>query len=215
MRSNRTYVIRAALLLTTVLCSLACNKTKDSSSERTPPPPPATDSAPPPAKPDSAKAPPVAPPPYDLQLIDTMSQHHRGAIQMGQMAATRAHHAELKEFGGKLATDLDRQVTLLKGWRDQWYNGKPNAENRRLAGMTKSMANVNTAGIDSLSGEDFDRTFLDMMISHHQGATAMAKEAIDKVEHAELKALSEQISVVQQRELDMMTQWKSLWGGSQ
>lgn len=212
MKSDRRYVTPAALLLATLLC-VACNKSKDSSAETEVKPPPATNSAPPStAEHDSVK---TAPAPYDLQLIDTMSQRHRGAIQMGEMAATKANHAELKQFGEKLVTDQERQVTLLKEWRDQWYAGKPDAENRRLDGETKSMAGINTAHMDSLSGDDFDRMFLDMMIPHNQGAIVMAKEAVDRVEHAELGALSQQIIVVSQREIDMMTQWKSTWGWNQ
>lgn len=207
MTSERPYVISAAFLLATFLCSVACGKPKDSASGTGAQSAPATDRVPP----STADHESGETAPYDLQFIDTMSQHYRGAIQMGEMAATTAHHAELKEFGGKLVTDQERQVALLKEWRDQWYAGKPDAENRRLAGRIQPMVGINAAHMDTLSGDDFDRTFLDMMILHHQGAIAMAKEAFDKVEHAELKALSQQIIDVQQREIDRMTQWKSMW----
>jgi uncharacterized protein (DUF305 family) len=201
MKSPLTYVV-PTLLLTAL--TVACNKPKDNSSGK--------DAQPGVPPPTAEREPSKETAPYDLQFIDTMSQHHRGAIRMGEMAAIRAHHTELKEYGGKLVADQGRQVTLLEQWRDQWYAGKPNAVNRRLAGTSTPMVDINTAHFDSLSGDAFDRMFIDMMIPHHQEAVAMAKHALDKVEHAELKALSEQIIAVQQRETDMMTQWKTTWG---
>ena len=53
--------------------------------------------------------------------------------------------------------------------------------------------------------------FIDMMIPHHQGAVAMANDALSKAEHAEVKALARKILDAQQKEIGMMTTWKAAW----
>lgn len=48
-------------------------------------------------------APNAAKEPYDLQFLDTMSAHHKGAIVMANMVLTEANHAELKTSRKKLS----------------------------------------------------------------------------------------------------------------
>lgn len=149
--------------------------------------------------------------PYELQFIDTMTRHHLDAIEVGQEAGRRARHPELKECAAKLATGHERQVTLLTGWRDKWYADAANALNFGLAGMTR----MNKASLDSVSDEEFDLAFIDLMIPHHQGGIVMAKEAFARVEHGELKALSQQLIDVQQQEIDRLSRFRAAWGGGQ
>jgi len=149
--------------------------------------------------------------PYELQFIDTMTRHHRDGIEVGQLAAARAQHHELRECGAKLAARQERQVQLMAEWRDQWYAGKPNAENRHLPGISF----LNRADLDSLSGNDFDLKFIDMMIPHYRGGIVMAKEAFSKVEQGELKALSQQIMDVQEKDIKMLSECRAKWGGRQ
>ncbi|TPW14757.1 MAG: hypothetical protein FD129_1024 [bacterium] len=134
MTSNRMNSIRfRILMLTTFLLAAACGNPKDKSAR------PADSSA-------MAQA-PQAPQggdttdsgggarsdsPYELQFIDTMTRHHRDAIQVGQLAAARAQHPELRECGTRMATGNERQVTLMREWRDKWYPGSADAENPRM-----------------------------------------------------------------------------------
>ena len=77
--------------------------------------------------------------------------------------------------------------------------------------MSRGMANMRMSDLDSLSGEAFDAKFLELMSRHHEGALAMSGAALEKSEHAELKALAQQIADVQRKEIDMMAQWRSAW----
>ncbi|TPW14756.1 MAG: hypothetical protein FD129_1023 [bacterium] len=43
----------------------------------------------------------------------------------------------------------------------------------------------------------------------------MAKEAFGRVEHGELKALCQQIIDLQQKEIDMLRECRTRWGGAQ
>lgn len=152
--------------------------------------------------------------PYDLQFIDTMTHHHEGAIEMAEMALKKSENAELKKFAQKIIDDQKKEIAEMKGWRDKWYAGKPMAMNMEMPGMAdsmKMMAGDEMKKMEAASGKDFDIHFLDMMTPHHQGATTMAKEALQKAEHAEIKTLSNQIIKAQEAEIKQMADWKAKW----
>ena len=152
--------------------------------------------------------------PYDLQFIDTMTHHHQGAIDMAKMALTRSQNAELKKFAQKIVDDQNKEITQMKDWRDNWYSGKPAALNMEMSGMADSMKMMMGDGMkkmEAASGKDFDLMFLDMMKPHHAGAIAMAKDALGKAEHQEIKTLSDQIIKAQEGEIKQIDAWKASW----
>lgn len=152
--------------------------------------------------------------PYDLQFIDTMTHHHQGAIDMAKMALTKSQNAELKTFAQKIIDDQNKEIAQMKDWREKWYAGKPMAMNMEMPGMNEGMKMMMGDGMkkfEAASGKEFDLMFLDMMTPHHAGATVMAKEALTKAEHPEIKTLANQIIKAQDAEIKQMADWKAKW----
>lgn len=163
---------------------------------------------------DMKSSPNAASQPYDLQFIDTMTHHHQGAIEMAEMALKKTQNVELKTFAQKIIDDQKKEIAQMKDWRDKWYAGKPMAMNMEMPGMSdsmKMMAGDEMKKMEAATGKDFDLHFLDMMTPHHAGATTMAKEALQKAEHAEIKMLSNQIIKAQEAEIKQMADWKAKW----
>ncbi|MBA3440693.1 MAG: DUF305 domain-containing protein [Pyrinomonadaceae bacterium] len=158
------------------------------------------------SSPDAEKA------PYDLQFIDTMTAHHQGAIDMARMAETKAQHAELKTFASRIIEDQQREIGQMKTWRGSWYAGRPQAMNMEMPGMMDSMHGMDMVKMQAATGNDFDFMFLDMMTPHHAGATEMAREALRRAEHPEIKRLAQQIIDAQEKEIAQMNKWKAAWG---
>ncbi len=52
--------------------------------------------------------------------------------------------------------------------------------------------------------QDVDQAFAAAMIEHHQGAVQMAKLALGRAQHSEIKELAKSIIDAQQREIDVM-----------
>ena len=150
--------------------------------------------------------------PYDLQFLDTMIAHHQGAVDMARPAETKAKHAELKEMARNIIRDQEREIAQMKQWREQWYAGKPASVNMEMPGMMDSMRGMDMNRMNAASGNEFDLMFLDMMTPHHQGAVVMAREALTKAEHPEIKRLAQQIIDAQEREIAQMKGWKQAWG---
>ncbi len=163
---------------------------------------------------DMKSSPNAASQPYDLQFLDTMTHHHQGAIDMAKMALTKSQNAELKTFAQKIIDDQNKEIAQMKDWRENCYAGKPQAMNMEMPGMNDSMKMMTGDGMkrmEAATGKDFDMHFLDMMTPHHQGATTMAKEALTKAEHPEIKTLANQIIKAQEAEIKMMADWKAKW----
>lgn len=76
---------------------------------------------------------------------------------------------------------------------------------------TMSMSEM-TEQLKDKSGDDFDKAFIEMMISHHQGAVSMAELISDRAKHDELKKLGETIIEAQTKEIADMQQWQKSWG---
>lgn len=151
--------------------------------------------------------------PYDLQFLDTMSGHHQAAIEMARPAETKAQHAEVKELARNIIRDQEREISQMKGWREQWFKDKPQAMNMAMPGMMDSMKGMDMTRLNAATGNAFDLMFIDMMTPHHQGAVAMAREALTRAEHPEIKKLAQQIIDAQEKEIAQMNKWKAAWGG--
>lgn len=152
--------------------------------------------------------------PFDLQFIDTMTQHHEGAIRMSQMALEKSNNDELKKFAQKIIDDQQKEIAQMKEWREKWFAGKPPAKNMEMPGMSASMKMMAGDGMkktEAATGKEFDVQFLEMMTQHHAGAVEMAKEALAKAEHAEIKTLANNIIKAQEAEIKKMNDWKAQW----
>lgn len=73
-----------------------------------------------------------------------------------------------------------------------------------------SMSEMTTM-LENKSGDEFDQSFIEQMIIHHEGAIEMAKIAQQKAKHQELKSLADDVVSAQSREIDMMQTWQSEW----
>ncbi len=148
--------------------------------------------------------------PYDLQFLDTMTAHHTGAVEMAKMVDGRTQNSDLKKFAADIIRDQEKEIAQMTGWREKWFAGKPPAMNMEMPGMADSMK-MDMPKLTSSKNKEFDLAFIDMMTPHHAGAVTMAKEALTKAEHPEIKSLANQIIKAQDAEIKMMADWKTKW----
>lgn len=157
-------------------------------------------------------APNAAGQPYDLQFLDTMIAHHEAAAEMAKPATVKARSSDLKTLAFKVVADQEREIAQMKGWREQWFAAAPAALNMEMAGMNGSMEKMSMEKLMQTNGDVFDVEFINQMIPHHEGAIVMAREAITKAEHAEIKTLAEQIIKAQEAEIKAMQTVKTQYG---
>lgn len=76
---------------------------------------------------------------------------------------------------------------------------------------TMSMADMNKE-LENLTGDDYDKAFIEMMIAHHAGAVDMSELSAERAKHDEIKQLSQEIISAQKNEIAEMKQLQLDWG---
>jgi uncharacterized protein (DUF305 family) len=142
--------------------------------------------------------------PYDAMFIDSMIVHHEGAIAMANQALEEAERQEIKDLAQGIITAQEAEIVQLREWRTAWYPDLAETE-----GMGMEMGPMEMAAGDSPS----DQRFIEAMILHHQGAIAMAQDALQNAEHQEIKDLAQAIITAQEGEVVQMRQWLQEWYG--
>ena len=149
--------------------------------------------------------------PVELQFIDTMIVHHRGAVDMAKLSASRAEHTEIKTLSDAIIRDQQREIDLMNGLRKKWFGDSPAAINMDFPGMSAGMHSMDLKKLEALRGNDFDVEFIRQMIPHHQGAIEMSKHIGSNDSYAELKKLADDIIKAQETEVRQMNEWLSIW----
>lgn len=144
--------------------------------------------------------------PYDAQFIDSMIEHHEGAITMAQDALKQSQRAEIKQLAQNIIDSQQQEIEQMTTWRQQWYPGLA-----PTGGMGMDMGDM-TVGGDA--GQPYDQRFITAMIAHHNGAIAMAQDALTRAEHPEIKQLAQAIITAQESEVAQMQQWQKDWFGT-
>ena len=181
---------RVAILVTSILTLAACN----SATPIQPTQPPAPD--------HSGHTTAMTSAPYDATFIDSMIVHHQGAIIMAQQALKETQRPELKQMAEAIVKAQQTEIDQMKQWRKNWY---PDLKD---TGMTMDMGPMEVGKDTAIP---FEIRFIDAMIPHHESAISMAKEAQQKAEHAELKAMAETIIKTQSVEIEQMKAWRAAW----
>lgn len=159
----------------------------------------------------------------DVTFAQQMTVHHQGAITMADLAATRATSPKVKTLAAQIKAAQAPEIKQMAGWLAAWapdtdMNGKPNTTAESMGGMggmgseTAGAASampgmISDAQMSQLiaaTGPAFDRLFLQMMITHHQGALTMAKTQTAQGSNPEALALAKSITTSQTAQITQM-----------
>lgn len=118
--------------------------------------------------------------PDDVRFMHDMIPHHNQAVQMAALVAERTNRQELIDIAGRIDASQADEIEFMQQWLQQ--RGEPVPEPTAHSAMHTSheMAGMASpeqmAQLAQLQGTDFDRLFLELMITHHEGAVTMVEE---------------------------------------
>ncbi len=157
---------------------------------------------------------------YDLRFIDSMIPHHQGALVMSQEVLAKSKRPELIKLAQSIITEQKKEIAQMQQWRKKWYpkaSATPimwhatmnhemsmTAEHQQMMQMSMSLGKADAK---------FDLRFLEGMIPHHEGAVIMAQDLLKKSKRPEMQKLAKNIIASQQKEIDLMKQWRKQWYG--
>lgn len=142
----------------------------------------------------------------DVTFATDMITHHRQAVEMAQLAGTRAKSAAVKDLADRIESAQAPEIQTMVGWLSAWGHSVPEQMNGMdMSGSMPGMMSMqDMTMLQGLSGNDFDRKFLQMMIAHHRGAIEMARTERSAGENADAKAFAARIQEAQAAEVTQM-----------
>ncbi|MFD4527691.1 DUF305 domain-containing protein [Streptomyces sp. NPDC058470] len=146
----------------------------------------------------------------DVSFSTEMIQHHRQAIEMADLADSRASSQEVKDLATKIKGAQDPEIRTMSGWLTSWGEAVPEdmsgMEHDTSSAMPGMMSDDDMAKLEKASGAEFDTMFLEMMVQHHEGAIDMAKTEQANGTYAPAKQLADAVVTAQTAEIEQMKQ---------
>ena len=156
----------------------------------------------------------------DIEFASGMIPHHESAIMMAQMAQDQAGDQRVKDLAARIEAAQGPEIEKMSGWLADWSAAaSSSATDDGMGGMDHGgmddgdMGGMDTGALAGMSGTEFDRMFLTMMIEHHRGAVEMAETEIADGQNADAIALAESIRDSQTAEIAEMQQLLTELGG--
>ena len=57
---------------------------------------------------------------FDKVFIEGMIEHHQGAIDMANLAKTKAKHQEIKSMADDIISAQSKEIDLMQSWQTDW-----------------------------------------------------------------------------------------------
>lgn len=143
---------------------------------------------------------------FDRAFIDAMVPHHESAIAMARAAKDAGlSEPELVNVADDILATQQDEIDQMKQWRAAWFGSSTiDPSGTAALGLSESEMGMQHDAEDMMNSSNADTDFAQLMITHHQGAIAMAELARKQAEHGELKELADRIIAAQKREIDVM-----------
>ncbi|MGW0712178.1 DUF305 domain-containing protein [Streptomyces sp. NPDC002643] len=141
----------------------------------------------------------------DVAFAQMMIPHHEQALEMARLADGRASDSEVKDLAAKVEQAQDPEIETMTGWLRSW--DRPTSADS-MPGMDHGddgmMSDADMTELKAMKGTEFDKMFAQMMIEHHEGAIATAKDEQKDGENADAKKMADDIVAAQSAEVKQL-----------
>ena len=123
----------------------------------------------------------------DVEFMRGMIPHHQQALEMAELVAERTNRPELVDIAGRIQVSQSDEIEFMQGWLTE--RGEEAADPMAHHGMHDGqemppMSGMATpeqmADLAAADGTAFDRLFLELMITHHEGALTMVSDLLSQ-----------------------------------
>jgi uncharacterized protein (DUF305 family) len=151
----------------------------------------------------------------DTAFAQQMIVHHDGAIAMAELADGRTDRPEVLELADAIiqtqsaeTAELDGMLARMGAGRAPIGHGEHGMDHDDMGMATEAQL----TRLEDARGPEFDRLFLEAMITHHQGAIGMARTVLAEGRDPELAEVADAVISAQQAEIEQMRRWQRDWG---
>ena len=120
--------------------------------------------------------------PADVQFMHDMIPHHHQALEMAALVGDRTNRPELIDVAGRINVSQGDEIEFMQQWLRVRGQHVPDPTEHQAMHTDHKMAGMATpeqmAELGRSEGTAFDRLFLTLMITHHEGAVTMVNELL-------------------------------------
>ncbi|MEO1421073.1 MAG: DUF305 domain-containing protein, partial [Pseudomonadota bacterium] len=122
--------------------------------------------------------------PDDVRFMQGMIPHHEQALEMARLVAERTNNADVVDIAGRIESSQGDEIEFINGWLSDRGEASPESGGHHSMHMHHQMAGMASpeqmAALAEASGTNFDRLFLELMITHHEGALTMVEDLLEQ-----------------------------------
>jgi len=138
----------------------------------------------------------------DVTFAQMMIPHHEQAVEMSDtLLAKGGIDEQVRELATQIKDAQQPEIDRLREWLSEWGEEEADMGGMNHGGM---MTDEDMADLESATGVEAARLFLEQMTVHHEGAIAMAEAEVDDGENADAQAMAATIVSTQTEEITQM-----------
>jgi uncharacterized protein (DUF305 family) len=148
----------------------------------------------------------------DIRFAQMMIPHHRQAVEMAEIAVDQAQNPKVKALAEQIRAAQDPEIETMTGYLKAWGAQVPNEggmDHSGMKDMSETSGMMTPEQMDQMhktTGAAFDTMFLQMMISHHEGAVSDSQRELAEGVNPQAKDLANKIISAQTAEITQMRQ---------
>jgi uncharacterized protein (DUF305 family) len=141
----------------------------------------------------------------DATYAASMLPHHELGVRMAELAVARADNVLVRRVAFKMQNYQKAELVSLRRWAKSWHA----TAGDHIHGM---LTPAQEAELATLSGPEFDRSFLSEMIRHHEGAIEMSRIELTAGRSSGARTVANSVAKIQQEQIDQMHELLTLVG---
>lgn len=136
----------------------------------------------------------------EIMFAQGMIPHHEQALTMSELALKKSKNQSILKLSNQIKAMQQAEVSQLTYWLTATKSSMTMDHEMHMAGM---LTDKEFAALSQLSGDKFDKKFLNFMIKHHQGAIEMLA-LLKGSKNQEARSLAKSIKAGQSEEITKM-----------
>ncbi|MEU0675530.1 DUF305 domain-containing protein [Streptomyces sp. NPDC006172] len=146
----------------------------------------------------------------DVSFAQMMIVHHAQALEMTALAPKQAASAKVKSLAARITAAQGPEIAAMRSWLGKY--GKTDASSEAGDGgsahhhgaMPGMATEAQMKQLRAADGKAFDKLFLALMITHHEGALTMAADVKAQGNNIRIEEMADDVVAEQTSEISRM-----------
>ncbi|WP_156724570.1 DUF305 domain-containing protein [Streptomyces apocyni] len=156
----------------------------------------------------------------DFDYVRMMIEHHQQALVMTELAPKQAESTKVKRLAARIAAGQGPEIGTMRGWLKEHgerpMGGQGDKDGKDGKGgdggghdhgdvpMRGMATEAQLKALRAAKGDAFDALFLKLMITHHDGAVAMATDVLGQGNNIRIEQMANDVIAQQTTEIGRM-----------